>query len=113
MPSTSHAVVSGGFVYTSGVLGTVGASAEVVEGGVTAETEQAFRNISAILEECGSTPEDLIRVVVYLRDMSTFLEVDEVFSRLAPGKPSRTVVYVAQLPLGAFVELEAIAEARI
>jgi len=109
MPTTSHAVVHQGLVFVTGTLATRGSSFEVIGTGIRAETEQTIRNISEILAECGSGLERILKTTVYLRDVEDFLDMDAAYGELLPGRPARTTVYVAAMPLGAAIEIDAIA----
>lgn len=110
LPAFCHAVVAGGFVYVSGTLGTVPGSAALVEGGVPAETEQALRNIEAILAQCGAGLGDLVKVNVYLADMADFPSMNEAYIRvLGEGAAARITVGGGAFALGARVEIDAVA----
>jgi 2-iminobutanoate/2-iminopropanoate deaminase len=106
----SIAVRDGDRVYCSGQVGTDPGSGKLVDGGVVAQTQQAFRNIEAILKAAGKSLDDVVKVNVYLADMKNFAAMNEVYGRLfrAPY-PARTTIGVAALPLGAAVEIEMIA----
>jgi 2-iminobutanoate/2-iminopropanoate deaminase len=106
----SPAVRSGGFVFLSGQIGTDPATDVLVDGGVGAQTEQAFANLEAVLRAAGKSLDDVVRVGVYLTDPADYPAVNEVYARLFQAPyPARTAVVVAALPLGAVVELDAIA----
>ena len=109
MPTTSHAVVHRGLVYVTGVLATDGDSFDKIGAGIVAETEQAVSNIEHVLSAAGSALAELLKVTVYLTDVSTFLDMESVYARLITSQPARTTVYVSQLPMGAAIEIDAIA----
>jgi 2-iminobutanoate/2-iminopropanoate deaminase len=109
LPSFSHAVVAGGFAFCSGVLGTRDDTFELVPGGVGSQTVQALRNLEAILAECGATLADLVKVVVYLTDMTAFLDMDAAYRSVLTTFPARAAVEVRRLALDAAVELDATA----
>ena len=97
-------------VYLSGQVGHDPATGRLVEGGVAAQTEQALRNLSAVLEAAGRTLDDVVRVGVYLTDMDDFAAMNEVYARsFAQPYPARTTIGVAALPLGAAVEIDLVA----
>ena len=106
----SHAVRGGESIYLSGQVGHDPATGRLAEGGVAAQTEQALRNLAAVLEAAGRTLDDVVRVGVYLADMGDFAAMNEVYARtFEPPYPARTTIGVAALPLGAAVEIDCIA----
>jgi 2-iminobutanoate/2-iminopropanoate deaminase len=109
MPSISQAVVHGGTVYVSGVLGTLGTSVELVGGGIEAETRQAVANLVHVLDAAGSSLDNLLKVTVFLVRIEDFLPMEEIYGELITCRPARTTAYVTQLPLNAGIELDAIA----
>jgi 2-iminobutanoate/2-iminopropanoate deaminase len=110
LPAFCHAVVAGDFIYVSGTLGTKAGGLELVEGGTRAETAQTLRNIEAILKGCGASLADLIKVNVFLRDMSTFAEMNAAYLEIiGTDPPARITVGGVDLALGAAVEIDAVA----
>lgn len=106
----SHAVTSGELLFISGTLGTHPLSGELVQGGVEEETRQALRNLSLILDEGGSSLEQVVKTTVFMRDLREFSLMNEVYAEFFKDKPpARSAVQVAGLPKGAAVEIEAIA----
>jgi len=106
----SQAVRIDGALYLSGQVGTDPATDRLVDGGVAAQTEQAFRNLSAVLEAAGRTLDDVVRAGVYLADMGDFAAMNEVYARwFQQPYPARTTIGVAALPLGAAVEIDFVA----
>ena len=100
-------------VYTSGQLGMVPASGKLVPGGVAEQTEQALRNLAAVLRGAGLTLADVVKTTVYLADMADFAAMNEVYGRhLADDPPARTTIAAAGLPKDARVEIEAVAVGR-
>lgn len=111
LPAFSHASFSDDLIFVSGTLGTKAGTIEVVEGGVAAETTQTLENIEQILEAAGATRRDVVKCNVYLSDMATFAQMNEAYIAFFGGDPpARTTVGVAELALGAAVEIEAIAK---
>jgi 2-iminobutanoate/2-iminopropanoate deaminase len=105
----SQAIRSGELVFTAGQIGTDPATGELLDG-VTAQAERALRNLTAILDAAGTTPERVIKTTIFLADMGDFTAVNEVYARhFSPPFPARSTVAVAALPKGALVEIEAIA----
>jgi 2-iminobutanoate/2-iminopropanoate deaminase len=106
----SPAVYDGDRVYTSGQVAQDPATGKLIEGGVAAQTEQIFHNLTVILEAADKSLADVVKVNVYLLDIKRFAEMNEVYARhLVAPYPARTTVAVAALPLGAEVEIEMIA----
>ena len=106
----SAGVRIGNFVYTAGQLGLDPTTNEFVAGGVEAETEQALKNISAILEAAGASLDKVIKTTVFLRDMEDFPKMNQVYGNFfTANPPARSTVQVAALPKNGAVEIEAIA----
>lgn len=107
----SQAVSAGNFVFCSGQLGLDPIGGELVGETAAEQAERAILNLKAVLVRSGSELSHVIRVTLYLKDMKDFEEVNEVYGRhFIEMKPARTTVAVSQLPKGALVELDAIAE---
>ncbi len=105
----SQAIRNGELVVTAGQIGADPASGELAEG-VAAQAERALRNLTAVLDAAGTTPERVIKTTVFLADMGDFAAVNEVYARhFSAPYPARSTVAVAGLPKGALVEIEAIA----
>jgi 2-iminobutanoate/2-iminopropanoate deaminase len=106
----SQAIRSGDLVITAGQVGIEPGSGEIVDGGAAEQAERALRNLTAILDAAGTSPERVIKTTVFLADMADFATVNEVYSRhFSAPFPARSTVAVAGLPKGALVEIEAIA----
>jgi len=107
----SQAVVAGNLVFCSGQIGLDPVGGELVGGTAAEQAERAILNLKAVLMRAGSELSHVIKVNLYLKDMKDFPEVNEVYARhFIEMKPARTTVAVSQLPKGALVELDAIAE---
>jgi 2-iminobutanoate/2-iminopropanoate deaminase len=107
----SAGVVADGTIFVSGQVGQDPATGKLVTGGVTAEAEQALRNLAAVLAARGRSLDHVTRVGIFLTSMTDFPAVNEVYARhFRSPYPARTTVGVAALPLGAGVEIDAIAE---
>ncbi|AKG91689.1 reactive intermediate/imine deaminase [Geoglobus ahangari] len=106
----SHAVMAGDFVFVSGQipLDKEGRVPESFEERV----KRAIENVRAILRACGLDLRNVVKVTVYLRDISRFEEFNEVYARYFTHKPARAVVEVSNLPKNADVEIEVIAYAK-
>ena len=107
----SQAVRVGDFIFLSGQLGVDPATGDFAEGGVEAQTRQAFENIKAVLAEAGLTMDAVVKTTVFLQDMNDFAAMNGVYaSYFTEGSyPARSAVQVAKLPKGGLVEIESIA----
>lgn len=110
VPSFSHAVIAGDFVHVAGSLGTLGDTAELVEGGVGPETTQTIRNIERILEATGLGLGDVVKMNVYLSDMADFQVMNEAYmAAIGHDPPARITVGGVDLALGGAVEIDCVA----
>jgi 2-iminobutanoate/2-iminopropanoate deaminase len=108
----SQAVEAGGFIYFSGQVGQAPATGQLVAGGVAAETDRIFQNLSAVLKAAGKSFDDVVRVGVYLTNMSDFVAMNGIYATyFRQPFPARTTIGVAALPLGACVEIDLVAKA--
>ena len=106
----SHAIETGDLLYLSGQTPIDPATGKLVEGGISEQTEQCFRNLFSVLKAGGASPDQVVKVNVYLVDMGDFTAMNSVYSRQFEAPyPARSTVAVAALPLGARVEIEMIA----
>ena len=106
----SQAVVVGNIVYTSGQIPIVPESGLIETTSVTDQTEQVMKNLAAVLEAAGSSFEKAIKTTCFLADISYFAAFNEVYAKYFISKPARSCVAVKDLPKGALVEVEVIAE---
>ena len=105
----SQGVIVGDFVYTSGqiplnpVTGELGTDIKLA-------TKQSMENIKAILEEAGTSLNNVVKTSIFLKDLNDFEAVNEVYGTyFIENKPARSCVQVAKLPKDAVIEIEAIA----
>ena len=106
----SQALRSGNFLFASGQIPIDPATGEFVAGGITEQTEQVMRNVSAILEAAGAGLQQVVKTTVFLADMDDFTAMNEVYGRFfGEDPPARATVQAARLPRDARVEIEAIA----
>jgi 2-iminobutanoate/2-iminopropanoate deaminase len=106
----SQAIRVGGLVFVAGQVPLDPATGSLVEGGIREQTEQVFRNISAILEAAGSGLANLVKTTVFLADFDDFAGMNDVYARHAGDRPpARSTVEVSRLPAGALVEIEVVA----
>ena len=105
----NQAIVAGELVFVAGQLGLKPGDT-TVEGDIAAQTEQALRNLAAILEAAGSSLEALVKTSVFLMDLADFPAMNDVYARFVGERPpARSTFQVANLPAGALVEIEAVA----
>ncbi len=109
----SQAIKASGLVFASGQIPIDPLTGEFVEGGVSEQTEQVLKNLSAVLEAAGSALSRVIKTTVFLADMNDFVSMNEVYGRFfSEEPPARATVAAARLPRDARVEIEAIALAE-
>jgi 2-iminobutanoate/2-iminopropanoate deaminase len=107
----SQAVRIGDIVATAGQVGIDPATGEPAGGDVVAQTRQTIQNLDAVLRAAGASLHDIIRVGVFLTDVTDFDAMNDVYRELIPEPhPARTTVYVG-LPAGLKVEIDALAVA--
>ncbi|MEH6471812.1 MAG: RidA family protein [Halopseudomonas sp.] len=105
----SQAVKVGSTVYLSGQIPLVAATMEMVEGGFEAEVVQVFENLSAVCQAAGGSLQQIVKLNIFLTDLSHFATVNEVMSRyFEQPYPARAAIGVAELPKGAAVEMDGI-----
>lgn len=106
----SVAVRIDSLVYTSGQVGLIPASGELVPGGIEAETRQVLTNLKHVLEASGSDLAHVVKTIVFLKDMGDFAKMNAIYAEFfTQDPPARSTVAVAGLPKGASVEIEAVA----
>ncbi|MBB83529.1 MAG: reactive intermediate/imine deaminase [Deltaproteobacteria bacterium] len=107
----SQAIRTGDVVYASGQIPLDPATGEKIEGEIEDETRQVLANLQAVLEAAGSGMDRVVKATVYLTDLSLFPRVNAVYAEAfdVDPAPARVTVGVAALPLGAQVEIDAIA----
>lgn len=106
----SEAVRAGDFLFLSGQIGSVPGSADVVPGGIAAESKQAMENIKAVLERHGASMDDVVKCTVFLADMSEWGAFNEVYRAFFPKHfPVRSALGANGLAKGARVEVECVA----
>jgi 2-iminobutanoate/2-iminopropanoate deaminase len=107
----SQAIAHGGLVFVSGQLG-IDAEGNMVEGGISEQTEQVMQNLSAILEAAGSSLQNVVKATIFLADLGDFQAMNDVYARhMGDEPPARATFQVAALPSGALIEIEVIAAA--
>ncbi|SIO72088.1 endoribonuclease L-PSP [Burkholderia sp. GAS332] len=108
-PTYSHAVKAGNTIYLAGHVGR-DAQGNVVDGGIEAQTAQAFENLKYTLEAAGATLPDIVKLTVHLTDIGAMATVRDVRARyLKSPMPASTVVEVVRLAPGVLIEIDGIA----
>lgn len=106
----SQAVCTGNLVFTSGQIAINPATGNVEAVTIEEQTEQVCKNLSAILEEAGSSLEKAVKTVCFLKNMEDFAAFNAVYGKYFTQKPARSCVAVKELPKNVLVEVEVIAE---
>ena len=108
----NQAVLAGGWLYCSGQIPLDPDTGSMVgNGDVAAETRQVLKNLTAVLQEAGATPAQVVRTTVFLADLGDFQTVNELYAEVFGDgvSPARACVQVAALPKGARVEIDCVA----
>ena len=106
----SQAVTVGNLVFTSGQIPLDPETGLLAGDNITDQTHRVCRNLSAVLEEAGSSLKRAVKTLCFLSDMADFAAFNEVYAQYFTEKPARSCVAVKDLPKGALVEVEVIAE---
>jgi 2-iminobutanoate/2-iminopropanoate deaminase len=106
----SQAIKANGFVFISGQVAFDPATGNIISGGIDEQTEQVLKNLSAILAAAGSGWERVVKTTVYLKNMTEFAQMNQVYEKFCKGAPpARSTVEVARLPKDVSVEIDVIA----
>jgi 2-iminobutanoate/2-iminopropanoate deaminase len=106
----SQAIKANGFVFTSGQIAIDPSTQQVMAGDVAAQTERVLRNLSEILEAGGSGLGKVVRSTVFLKNMTDFAAMNQVYGKyFSSAPPARSTVEVARLPKDVLVEIDVIA----
>lgn len=106
----SPAIRAGNLLFMSGQIPMDPATGALVQGDITAQTEQVMRNLAALLKAAGAGFEHVVRTTVFLADMNEFGAMNEVYGRyIVDPPPARATVQVARLPRDVKIEVDAIA----
>jgi 2-iminobutanoate/2-iminopropanoate deaminase len=104
----SHAVRAGEMLFCSGQVPLDPESGEIVGASAAAQARRCLENLRAVCEAAGARLERAVRMTIYMTDLRDFAEVNEVYGSFFDGSPpARVTVGVAQLPRGAYVEIDA------
>jgi 2-iminobutanoate/2-iminopropanoate deaminase len=106
----SQAIACEGWVYLSGQIPLDPTTGKLVSGDISTQTEQVLENLSHVLEAAGASFEHVVKTTIYLTDLADFAAVNAIYAkRFATVPPARATVQVAALPLGANIEIDAVA----
>ncbi len=106
----SQAVVTGNLIFTSGQI-PLNPETGVIDGeNITEQTHRVCQNLEAVLSSAGGSLKSAVKTMCFLRNMEDFAEFNNVYSQYFTEKPARSCVAVKDLPKGALVEVEVIAE---
>lgn len=106
----SQGVTANGFVFTAGQVPLIPGTSKLAEGGIEAQTHQVMNNIKGVLEASGSSLSSVVKTTVFLADINDFAAFNAVYGTYFPqGPPARTTVQAGALPIGALIEVEAVA----
>lgn len=104
------APLSGEIVYLAGQVPLAPGASEITAEGIDAQTRQSMANLRAVIEEAGGTLADIVKTTIYLTDLGDFKAMNAAYGECLEGHaPARATVEVSGLPLGALVEIEAVA----
>lgn len=106
----SQAIVSNGFLFTSGQIPINPATGNVEAEGIEAQTEQVCKNLKAVCEAAGTDLVNVVKTTCFLANMSDFAAFNEVYGKYFVGKPARSCVAVKDLPKCVLCEVELVAE---
>ena len=106
----SQAVIAGEWVFASGQIPIDPATGELIDGGIADQTDRVLKNLSAVLHEAGLSLDQVVKTTVYLADMGSFGEMNEVYAKhFGDHRPARATVQAAALPKNVGVEIDVIA----
>jgi 2-iminobutanoate/2-iminopropanoate deaminase len=106
----SQAVRIGNFIFCSGQVGKDPKTNSFVDGGIKSQTEQILENLNSVLGSAGAKLSDVVKTTVYLKNVSDFLPMNEVYATyFQKPYPARATIEAARLPQDALVEIECIA----
>ena len=105
----SQAIKTNQTVYFSGQIPLEPDSMELVEGDITMQSRRVFENLKAVAEEAGGSLAQMVKITIYLTDLSSFAEVNTVMAEyFQQPYPARACVGVASLPKGAAIEIDGV-----
>lgn len=106
----SQAMITGDLIFTSGQIPINPETGNIEAKDISAQAEQAMKNLAAVLEAAGSSLDKVVKTTCYLQNIQDFAAFNAVYEKFFVNKPARSCVEVGALPKGALVEIEVIAE---
>lgn len=106
----SQATVAGNLVFTSGQIPLNPATGQLEGSNITQQAHRVCKNLDAVLRAAGASLKSVVKTVCFLSDMADFFAFNEVYAQYFTEKPARSCVAVKELPKGALVEVEVIAQ---
>ena len=106
----SQAKIAGGFLFASGQIPVDPSTGIVFGEDISSQTEQVCKNISAVLDEAGTSFDNVVKTTCFIADMADFAAFNAVYEKYFTSKPARSCVAVKQLPKNVLCEIEIIAE---
>lgn len=106
----SQAVVVGDLVFSSGQIPLDPETGALVGSGIAEQTHRVCQNLKAVLEAAGASLQSAVKTVCFLQDMADFAAFNQVYAQYFTEKPARSCVAVKDLPKGALVEVEVVAQ---
>jgi 2-iminobutanoate/2-iminopropanoate deaminase len=109
----SQAIVVDGWVFCSGQIPLDPQTGELLTGSVASQTDLVLSNLACVLNEAGSSLDHVVKTTVFLSDMNTFAEMNEVYAKhFGDHRPARAAVQAGALPKFCDVEIECVARLR-
>ncbi len=106
----SQAIEINNMIYTSGVIPINPEDGNIVEGDIKVQAERVLKSLSALLNDCGTSLDNVVKTTVFIKNMNDFAALNEVYARYFTNNcPARSCVEVARLPKDVLIEIEAIA----
>ena len=106
----SHAVKLGNLLFVSGRTPSMPVTGELVDDNIENATKRVIENVKDILEEAGTTLDNVVKTTVFLRDMNNFAEMNKIYGEyFKANQPARSCIQVTKLPRNAMVEIEVVA----
>ncbi|MFU0826038.1 MAG: 2-iminobutanoate/2-iminopropanoate deaminase [Lachnoclostridium sp.] len=106
----SQAIEINNMIYTSGIIPINPEDGSIVEGDITVQADRVLKSLSALLEDCGTSLDNVVKTTVFIKDMNDFAAMNQVYARYFTNNcPARSCVEVARLPKDVLIEIEAIA----
>ena len=105
----SQGIIVNGLLFASGQIAINPATGEIEGSDIVTQAEQVMKNIGALLDEAGTSYENVVKTTCFLADMGDFVTFNEVYARYFTEKPARSCVAVKTLPKNVLCEVEVIA----